>query len=1187
MRLKRLVMRGFKSFADKTELEFAPGVTAVVGPNGGGKSNLADAIKWVLGEQRIKMLRGSRLDDLIFAGTRSRRSLGLAEVSLVFDNEDGSFSLPFSEVEVMRRTFRSGESEYHLNGSPCRLRDIQDLFLDTGIGKDDYSFIGQGRIDALLAARPEDRRAIFEEAAGIAKYKARKQEASSKLQDTEAALTRVDDILGELELQRQPLLEEAARARRYLDIEERRRAVERDLLLYELNMADRRRQRDQRQMEQLKEQSSALQNGLLTLETDEEQLRLRALAVQDELDRLNQQLIRFSQQVDKLESEERLQEARFADQASQLKALQDQERQMEARQTELQQEQTALAARLQALHQSIAEKDELLKQRQAEMQALSRDNNDQELAAAEAARSRAAELLQEAELEAQVLGERLTRLREEQQQLLASYTQAGAAAAAADEELQLRRQELQTARAAHQEQLARQQTLLDQQEKLSAELSRLRRLKQGQQQELAAAESRFRLLRDVVDGMEGYQRGVRALLTAQQQGRPELRGLVGVVGDLITVSAEMEVAIEAALGGSMQFLVVETEQAARQAIDFLKRNRAGRATFLPLDAVRPRPQRAIELQAARLPGALGFAVDLIEYEPRLQPIMSNLLGNILAVENLDLAIAIARRTGHQVRMVTLEGDLLMPGGSLSGGSRQRQGAGILGRQRELTQLTERRNQLRSGLADLERKIGQAEQQAERLTAELRRCQGDVARAQGNQQELESRQAAQQLVVQTGEARLAELAQAREKLNEQLAAAEAELTQAEERLKVQQAQRQEAEARLQHWRQASAGLEERRLQLMEKCHQLEVELTGLREQLTAAEREAQGLAERAAEVQRELDALRQEAAAISQSQTAAAKALQRLASEKGEQQAGFAATQAQVAGKKAEAGELQEQLELTHQQVRDARQALEDCRSQVYTVEFRLARVESECENLQERLAREFGIASRDDVHSTLSSRGEGETELAALQDQLLELGPVRVSSIQELERLEERIDFQRTQEKDLRESRHSLEQIIAQMDRVMGQRFLDSFAQVRRAFQRVFRELFDGGEAELKLLEPNRPLETGIEIDVQPPGKKLQNISLLSGGERALTAIAILCAVLEVKPPPFCVLDEIDAALDDANIRRLMRVITRLAERTQFIMITHSRETMLAAGNLYGVTMPEQGVSQLISVKLKEEDNIA
>ncbi|NLY54726.1 MAG: chromosome segregation protein SMC [Firmicutes bacterium] len=1185
MHIKRLELKGFKSFADKTELELADGITAVVGPNGSGKSNLADAIKWVLGEQSVKALRGSRMDELIFAGTEARRGVGLAEVSLIFDNESGRFPLAFNEIAVTRRLFKSGESEYYINQTKCRLRDIQDLFLDTGIGKDAYSFIGQGRIDELLSVKPEDRRAIFEEVAGIAKYKARKRETENKLKDAQAALTRTQDLLYELEAEQEPLEEEAARAREYLRLEAAIKSAEKDLLLYELNMLERRRERDSRQKEDLQDKNHQQQAELLQLEALEESLRLQTATLQEDLEKANQALLTAARKREQLGSEQRLLASRQEDRQAHWALLQSRKAELLANEADQAREEQACLADLSSIAQAKAEHEAAISTCQDQLQNLSDSHLIQQLEQERAALEQLAAARSAAELNLGVWHDRRTRLQNElstlrQQQLesenryrslQADANQAAAARQRANDKLQQLAEELR--RLEHDRTAAQEQLATAQDEK--------RRL----QQEIAVAKNRASLLRELINSQEGYQYGVRNLLQAKRRGEKTLQGIVGAVGDLLRVSPRYETAIEAALGGSVQFLVAETEQDAQRGINWLKANKKGRATFLPLNVVAPRQRRSVDLEAVGQPGALGFAADLIEYDPYLDRVVHHLLGNIVIVETLEQAFEIARRTSHQVRMVTLEGDVLMPGGSITGGSRQQRGSGLLGRQRQLVQLDARLRKLDGLLTGQEAEVELRQDRLAQVQAALQKQERELNEQAEILRQTEALLAAAERAQAEQEQRLHEGEQALQALSSKLEESQAAYREAEVQLEAAIEAYAQQEESLRALQQATAGRDEQRQALAAELHQAELNLARLREQEASRIRELDGIRSRLREIQAAIQSVVAEQETLAQQTEQDSLELDKLEKAIAVQAGAERTWQGQVASLKETIVQANQRLLEMRNQIRAAREALEASKTQLYNVELRLSRLDADWEGLLKRLQRDFGVEDRQGLHSTLSSRTQGEERLSRLQEELLELGPVRVGALQELERLNQRIDFLRKQEADVVLSCQSLEEIIQEIDKLMAKRFVDSFEEVRRAFQRMFHELFGGGEAELLLSDPDNPLTTGIEIMAQPPGKKLQNISLLSGGEKALTAIALLCATLEVKPTPFCLLDEIDASLDDANIRRFMRVISRLAQNTQFIIITHSKETMLAVDTLYGVTMPEQGVSQLIAVELTDEED--
>ena len=1185
MRIKRLEMQGFKSFADKMELEFADGITAVVGPNGSGKSNLADAIKWVLGEQSAKALRGNRMDEVIFSGTKARRGLGLAEVSMIFDNSSRTFPLAFNEVAITRRVFKSGESDYYLNQSQCRLKDVQDLFLDTGVGKDAYSFIGQGRIEELLSARPEDRRTIFEEVAGVAKYKARKRETGNKLADAEASLTRVRDLLHELENQMEPLTAEAAKAREYLALEAERKAQEKELILYELNMTERRQQRDGRQRQQIADQLLAVQNKILQLETEEERCRLEQTERQEQINLVNQGLYLEAQQGERLQGEKRIIIARADERKSKLADLEARRTALESRQAELTKQRDEAGLALQMVVGAIVDREDELQKLQQQMSSITADDAGQRLHAIEQSLEEYAEQRRTAEMAKSLWSDRKGRAEEELRTLGHNHKQAESEIARLRCQLSKSSDQKRTLDADWQALTLEQNRVESERKAVSASLQDSQQRERVAEQQLAAVQSRLRLLQDVIDGLEGYQRGVRTLLQAKRQGHSALRDLIGVVGDLLTAPAELEYAIEIALGGSLQFVVAKTEDAARLGINYLKQTSAGRATFLPLDVVLPRQRRAVELEAAAMSGAVGFAADLVSFDPALRNVIHNLLGNILIVRTLEEAVNIARTTRHQVRMVTPGGDMLLPGGSMSGGSRQQRGSSFLGRQRELSALAEQQEHLVVACRAEKESISQSGQRLQVLSAEETRLTERARLLQLERGGVDAELKSCQLVMENQLKQLQMLGSVREDTAKQLADCQKELELFAEQVATASLALTAEERNMAAIKAENADQLKRRGSMLERSHRLEVELSSLREQAQSGRRQLESLEERLFDDARGLkeitegqQGLHAGIQAYQLELTVLEQSIRELVDRQDKKTEELEVARQALASQEEAAKSLR-------QQVRDKRDEQEGLKTGLYSAELRISRFLSECEVMLARLEKDYGIVDRSGLHSTLASRMQGEEVLEQLKAQIVLLGPVRVGSLLELDRLQERVGFLQSQQQDLLMARLSLEQIIQEIDQLMAKRFLDAFSDVRRSFQKMFVELFVGGEADLRLSDQSRPLETGIDILVQPPGKNLQNINLLSGGEKALTAVALLCAVLSVKPTPFCVLDEIDAPLDDVNTRRLMQVIKRLAEQTQFVVITHSKETMLAADTLYGVTMPERGISQLISVRLTEGGN--
>ncbi|MGQ9780363.1 MAG: chromosome segregation protein SMC [Bacillota bacterium] len=1185
MYLKRLEIFGFKSFADKVEIEFRPGITAIVGPNGCGKSNIVDALRWVLGEQSLKSLRGAKMDDVIFAGSEKRKPLGLAQVELVLDNADGYLPLDFAEVAVARRLYRSGESEFFLNKSPVRLRDIQELFLDTGLGKEAYSVIGQGKIDAILSVKAEERRAVFEEAAGVVKYKLRKAAALRRLEETEANRTRVLDLLAALEEELGPLQGQALLAQEY-------RRLEAELAHLDLNTAGRELlalneaiAADEETLAALRGRDEELGREETLLEADLENMRLQALAREEELARAQQTVFALGGRIEQ-------ERARLLVGQEKVRVLGARQREILAEREKLMVRREELLGRRDAQVAALAEVEEARAQIAAALAAsedsmAGREESLRALLAREAALK--TEIIEDMnrvaaarnELQAARLEEGyLARTREE---LLAkaeafaealTKTEASLATAEADSS-RLKEAEQELARA--QEELGRRRRMLQ------ARLAELEAENQQRREESKALESRLAVLEEMERNYQGYFPGVRSLLV-EAKGEPFARGIRGLVAELIKVEPGYELAMEVALGSALQYVVIEDDAQAQAAIAFLKRSGRGRATFLPLNMVRGTRASAPGLgEALRAYGA-RFAADLLTYAPEYKGIVDYLLGNTLVAPDLAAAVALAKREAKGFRLVTREGEVISVGGAITGGTLDRRQPQILGRKKEIEDLRRQKEEVEASLAAgraaaarLREELAELEAEQEATAARREEIAGALAASAKTVDSLRAERTRLEEELALIRLRLQEGEEEEKRLSSRLEAAAAALAAAEETLARDREELAKLEEELRRRReekdQAVQALSERRVELAAKAEEEKRRREALleTERLLAEAEEALARLETAAgEIEAALAAQREEEVRL-------AETIAELEKAKSEAEAAVG----NLSAAKEEAMGGQRKLEVRLRSLRRERQALAE---QIHRRELSLGEARVRAENRLAHLLAEYGP----DWAERLAPEWEMAPEEAALQIEALRaqmrgLGPVNLGAIAEYEAKKARYDFLRRQSDDLAGAKESLEKIIAEVERTISRRFLETFAAIREAFGRLFRQLFAGGQADLVLLDPDSPLESGIEILAQPPGKRLQSLSLLSGGERAMTAIALLFAILEVKPTPFCILDEIDATLDEANVARFAELLTTFGRDTQLIVITHRRGTMEVADALYGVTMEESGVSKLVSLELKEK----
>ena len=1184
LRLQSFSAYGFKSFAERIDVGFDAGITAIVGPNGSGKSNIADAIRWVLGEQSIRSLRGNKMEDVIFAGSGKRRALGVAEVALTFDNAQKTLPLDFAEVTVSRRLFRSGESEYTINRSPCRLKDIHELFSDTGLGKGALAIIGQNKIDEILNSRPEERRALFEEAAGIARFKLRKREAEKKLEETAANLVRIQDIKAALEEQLEPLAENAERARRYFELEADWRAC-----LITLAAGD---------IERLEAECDALATGLSGEQAQADDLSGALAAQEAAQEAAILEVALADKQCQAVQAALHEQEAQAGQLAAQQQVLEERTKQSREADERLTRERERVALEYDAAAGQLAKFAEERAAWQAGLQ-----EKQHELQAAQANRSRVGQALRHLEEktrerqeavfqtqhEAVAHRNEIRAAEKEQQQLTAALARCAREHEAGETALAHSRQALQAAEAeiatvqeqakqAHDQQAqltgSRQALLARQQTEAKAE----RQL----QDQYAAVNARRTLLGNMQREYEGYARSIRVLLKAEEGFRADIHG---TVADVIEVPDTYVTAAEIALGGALQHVVTATDDAAKKGIAFLKRQQAGRATFLPLSTIQPGAPRPQELQAAQEPGILGRLSDFIDCAARYRSVVEFLVGRTLLAESIEAALACAKKHQFRVRIVTLEGDLVNPGGSMSGGSHGKRDTGLLSRQSALAEASAQLNRLEQDLAQLRND----KMQGQRLLAELEQQLEATRQAQNS---------AQGLLIQA-QSRADYLLTETQRLHLQVAVAASETKQHEE-ARLELARRiQQANAALAalEERQRTAATEDRAVEAQRQALQAEQEtaITAAMAAETAyqtARQRGEWIESRWRELAGEVEKRRGEVAALMTEQAE----LARLREETTAQLAAVAAQQAASGDELAQLRQAREQAEqaklaqLVQQKqlenkVREERRRQADAQRRLHELEMRLTRAQFQLNAATEQLQAQTNLSveeakafpKRDEPPAVLKEA------VARLEAEIKTLGPVNPSAVQDYEQAHERYQFLAAQQEDLLSARRSLAEVIAAMDKTMTTQFEEAFAAINAHFATCFARLFGGGVARLLLADPKDVLGSGVDITVQPPGKKMQHLALLSGGERALTVIALLFAVLLYKPSPFCVLDEIDAALDEANVDRFAQFLGELAGSTQFIVITHRKGTMEAANVLHGVTMEESGVSRLLSVKMEEE----
>lgn len=1185
MFLKRIELAGFKSFADKTEMEFVRGITAVVGPNGSGKSNISDGIRWVLGEQSAKSLRGGKMEDIIFAGSDARKAVNYGEVSLTLDNEDQALPLDFGEVTVTRRVHRSGDSEYFINRQSCRLRDITELFMDTGIGKEAYSIIGQGRIEEILSTRSEDRRGIFEEASGIVKYKSRKKDAVRKLDETEQNLLRIHDLVSELEDQIGPLKEQSEKAIHFKELRGELKSKEISMYVHQIEQihtswSDATSKLALLQQEQL-QLSTVVSRHDAMLESDRNELR----QLEEQVERLQRDLLQYSEATEKSEGYGELLKERTRNLEANREQLILSLSTSESRHSERRSELDQLNEKLSALNVELDELRGRLSDEEAKLIGVTGGiSQEQE----ESLKGGLLELMNQmaqarneiryTDQQKEALERRVTRVSDESGKWEAQKVQLEQRKKGLEAAVQKLGQEISSLRSGYIQGSEKYQAL---QKLLEENQGTVRKWEQKRE----ALISRRDTMKEMQDDFDGFMLGVKEVLKAAR--KETLHGVHGAVAELIRVPEHLEQAMETALGASVQHIVMENESVSRQAISFLKQRQLGRATFLPMDVIRPRQIGAGERQIAEgAEGFVGIGADLVQYDDRYAGIVGSLLGNVVIARTLEDANRIAARCQYRYRVVTLEGDVVNAGGSMTGGSQFKKNANLLGRKRQLDQLDQ-------DIVDTEQQIARLRQSAIDTKRQLEETQtrldelrqgGDVKRGEEQQMAMELKQLEHELrhvleqVAASGQEKkgfdqeIKELETSREEALIKLAALEEEEKKTHQAIHAAEFARKANESAKEQLQGELTNLKVREGKLDQERFSLEEQLRRLRGDYDTLGKDSRQNKTLLASI--EADLLTNEQETVKQIENLNQY---RLKKEEAAQQLEF---------KRAARSSLSKKLEVAENDTKEQRIQLKSVEELLRQTEIGVNRLDVELENVLKKLSDDYELSYElakqrypipEDIEGT-------QSEVERLKRGISALGEVNLGAIEEYQRVHERYTFLDEQKSDLVEAKTTLYQVIREMDEEMSKRFKTTFDAIRREFGTVFSKLFGGGRADLVLLDSERLLETGIDIVAQPPGKKLQNLQLLSGGERALTAMALLFAILHVKPVPFCVLDEVEAALDEANVVRFAQYLREFSEQTQFIVVTHRKGTMEESDVLYGVTMEEGGVSKLVSVKLDNDE---
>lgn len=1181
MYLKKLELQGFKSFADKTVLEFMPGITTVIGPNGSGKSNISDAIRWVLGEQSMKSLRGSKTEDVIFAGTQNRKSLGFAEVSMVMDNSDQKLPIEYNEVTITRKLYRSGESGYYINKTPCRLKDVLELFMDTGIGKDGYSIIGQGKIDEILSNKSEERRHIFEEAAGIVKYRVRKAESEKKLEQTKLNLLRINDIISEIEANIEPTKIQAEKAKEYLRLRDELKSIEIGLFIHNINDYKKRIE------EVINDQD--IYNTQLVRENE------RLSNIQELKEKLRASLDSITEQIEKMQNlgfeNEKKKEQIKADININLEKINNNNANFERLEKEIIENDERLKVLEEEINQKNDKKTNLTE---------NKDKFVKELEEKEAELKKLTDKMSEKELDMETKKKKVEDNTDEKYEisnaistLKANVENSNSRKKVVEEEIDVNISELDSSRMQKSEISQKFAEIEAKREKIKGDLNKIDEkrkesdaklkeydLKINQcESEIRMKDSRMKFLVETEKEKEGYIRSVKSILQDCEKDLSLKKGVHGVIANLISVPKEYETAIEMCLGQSMQNIVTDTEEDAKKLVEHLRKFNLGRASFLPITSVKGKKLDKIKSEK----GVIGIASDLVKFDKKYEQIVLSLLGRTLIVDTMDNAIAIARKNSYGFRIVTLQGDVLNPSGAISGGSVSTKTVNILGRSREI-------EELKKTIAELEKKVEKLKKDKSEYESSIEDLLEEIEGLENELKDIE-------IVYATEKQRVSSIEEAVSKVEKRLEKLRDEKKSIEEQLKINEQTQNDLNEKI-------SAIDEENKKLSEEIEEfsnhnketqtivddLNFDITNLKISVSSFDESEASINEIVERINNDIENLKQSTENKKEQKIKLTEENDKLEelNIKLNEEAENLLKEVSNSGTKVE--ELKndritknQKLEEAEENFTDQMEKIDGLKEQVNKADIKKSKYEVELEQIISKMWEEYEITPNDPgEYEEPKNVAEVQKQVNKIRGEMKDLGSVNIDSIEEYKKLKERYDFMNEQRLDLETTMAKLRNVITDMTTVMKKQFEDRFRVINKNFSEVFVELFGGGKAELKLTDEDNILESGIEIEVQPPGKKLQNMMLLSGGERAFTAIALLFAILKINPAPFCVLDEIEAALDDVNVYRFAEYLKKFAQESQFLVITHRKGTMEAANTVYGITMQENGISKLLSLDLKK-----
>ena len=1180
MYLKRLEMQGFKSFADKTILEFKSGITGVIGPNGSGKSNISDCIRWILGEQSMKSLRGAKSQDIIFAGTQNRKSLGFAEASLVFDNQDGKLPIEYQEVTVTRKLYRSGETGYYINKVPCRLKDVQELFMDTGIGKDGYSIIGQGKIDEILSNKSEDRRHIFEEAAGIVKYRIRKQESEKKLEHTKLNLLRINDILSEIEGNLEPLKGQSEKAKKYLNLREELKNIEIGLFIHNI-------EKYKEKITELTEDEEIMQNQCNSEEGKLERIKMLKEELKTQVEEITQKIEEISnlgfesqKEIETLNSNINVAKAKISHNQENMQMFEKEIEEKTIKKQELEEEKNQKEEKKVNLKENRKKFEEQLKQKEEELEKITKTLSAKELEIENDKKQIDQMQDQKYEMQEKISTQKANfenyekRQNQIKQEILSNIGELDTARMR-KEDISKEFYEIEKTR---NEKIKEKEEISKQKNEANTKLKEYEIRKNNLENELRIKESKQKFLIETEKEKEGYIKSVKQLLKDCEQTKELGKGMYGVLADIIDVKEDLQTAIEMCLGASLQNIVTETEEDAKRLIKHLRENNLGRASFLPITSVKG---KKLEKFKTLEKGVIGIASDLIKYDKKYEQIIQNLLGRTVIVDNMNTAIALAKQNSYTFRIVTKEGDLINPSGAITGGSVSKKTVNILGRSKEIERLGKEIENLKgiySKLQEEKEKYTESIQGlleiSENIEKELQEIEINYATEkqkiiliEENIEKIEKRINHIKLEQETIEKQKEEITKEKtkmqeemEKINKKVEELSKKVTEFSKTNKENQSTIDDLNFDITNLKISVTSFDESKSSIEEIQERIENEIKQTEESIKSRKTEIEKTKEENNNLEKQIQETKQKIENIKQEVNQSSEKIENL---------------------KQERIEKNEKISKQDTQITEKFNIIEDLKAKLVKIDVRKTNLQEDINEIIKKMWEEYELTPNTQIeYKKPNNIQETEKNVKYLRTQIKDLGSVNIDSIEEYKNLKERYDFMSEQRLDLENTMSRLRKIIHEMTQTMKEQFDQKFKIINKNFEEVFKELFGGGKAELKLEDEENILECGIEIKVEPPGKKLQSMTLLSGGEKALTAIALLFAILKINPSPFCVLDEIEAALDDVNVYRYAEYLKKFAKDTQFLVITHRKGTMEVANTVYGVTMEESGISKLLSIKL-------